>query len=218
MTAARQDESDRRSHILDAAATVIAERGVDAARLADIAEAADVSLGLVQHYFRHRDRLLTEVFRRESERIDFTWRSVVDPAAPPLERLVDYLRLCTPEGSPEAALAFGPGWAFWIEFWSKAHRDPAVRDEVGAVYASFAELFVAAIEEGASDGTFTLRSPAADVVDRIVALIDGAAVRTLLGALDGGRMLALLTDALGLELGLSDDALAHARAYGLRAR
>ena len=216
MSAARADDRTRRDHILDAAAMVIAERGVDAARLADIAEAADVSLGLVQHYFRHRDRLLAEVFRRESERIDATWRSVVDPAAPPLERLVDYLRLCTPQGSPDAALAFGPGWAFWIEFWSKAHREPSVREEVTGVYASFAALFEAAIADGVRAGVFTLQAPAADVVDRLVSLIDGAAVRTLLGALDGDRMLALLVDALALELGLSAADAAAAGAYARR--
>src|SRR5690348_14257805 len=68
-----EESADRRSQILDAAVRVIAERGIDGARLADIAEAAGVSLGLVQHYFRHRRRLLLEVFRREEERISETW-------------------------------------------------------------------------------------------------------------------------------------------------
>jgi AcrR family transcriptional regulator len=218
MSPARNDDGDRRSHILDAAALVIAERGVDGARLADVAEAADVSLGLVQHYFRHRDRLLAEVFRRESERIELTWNEVVDPATPPLERLVDYLRLASPEGSADAALAFAPGWAFWIEFWSKAHREETVRGEVGGVYAGYGAQFAAAIDEGIAAGVFAPRSPTADVVDRLVAQIDGIAVRTLLGVIDERRMLTLLVDALVLELGLSDELAERAHAHARRRR
>lgn len=209
-----EKDADRRVQILDAAAAVISERGVDAARLADIAEAAGVSLGLVQHYFRHRDRLFAEVFRRESERITTTWQRVVDSTASPLERLVDYVRLCAPEGSSGAALAFGPGWAFWLELWAKANREESVRAEVEGVYESFAAPFTAAIEEGVEAGVFDPRSPVPDVVDRLVSQIDGFAVRTLLGVLDETRMLALLVDLLCLELGLSekDAAAAHAHA------
>jgi AcrR family transcriptional regulator len=208
-----EKDADRRVQILDAAAAVISERGIDAARLADIAESAGVSLGLVQHYFRHRDRLFAEVFRRESERIATTWQRVVDSEAPPLERLVDYVRLCAPEGSSGAALAFGPGWAFWLELWAKANREEAVRAEVEGVYESFAGPFTAAIEEGIAAGTFEPRSPVPDVVDRLVSQIDGFAVRTLLGVLDEKRMLALLVDLLSLELGLSEKDAAAARAH-----
>ena len=212
MTTTRpEQEIDRRAAILDAAARVIAELGVDGARLADVAEAAGVSLGLVQHYFRHRDRLLAEVFARESARIDPAWARAVDPAAPPLQRLAGYLRLCTPLGSADAALPFGPGWGFWIEFWSKAHREEAVREQVGGVYRSFAALFASAIDEGVAAAEFAPHSAVPDVVDRLVSLIDGLAVRTLLGAIDGQRMLALLVDALVLELGLGEEQAAEAR-------
>ena len=76
---------DRRRLILDAALQIVVERGADAVRMADVAEAAGVSLGSIQHHFRHRDGLLAEVFRYESERISATWRGVVGSEAPPLE-------------------------------------------------------------------------------------------------------------------------------------
>jgi AcrR family transcriptional regulator len=206
-----RDDVDRRSRIVEAAALVISERGVDRARLADIAEAAGVSLGLVQHYFRHRERLLAEVFRRESERIEQTWRTVVPADAPPLERLVDYLRLCTPDGSARAARSFGPGWAFWFELWSKANREEALRAEVPGIYRSFAEPFAEAIEDGVAAGVFHPRSAVEDIVDRLVSQIDGSAVRTVLGALPENRMLRLLVDALCLELALDPEQTARAR-------
>ena len=192
---------DRRSEILDAAAQVISERGVDRARLADIAEEAGVSLGLVQYYFRHRTPLLVATFERESERIASVWTSVVDPIAPPLERLVGYLSLCTPVGSASAARSFGPGWSFWMQMWSYSYRDETVREVVPKVYASFASPFANAIKEGIESGEFD-DVDVSMVVDRLVSLIDGCAVRTVLGAMDEDRMSVLLIDSLILDLGL----------------
>src|ERR1700729_1504551 len=109
---------DRRRLILDAALQIVIQRGTDAVRMADVAEAAGVSLGSIQHYFRHRAGLLAEVFRYESERISATYRHVASSDAP-LERLVEYVWLCTPAGSASAATSF-EGWGFWLDFWATA--------------------------------------------------------------------------------------------------
>lgn len=199
---ATSQETNRREAILEAAAVVISERGVDAARMADVAEQAGVSLGLVQHYFRHRERLLSEVFRHELDRIARTWTSLVDQDSPPLERVIDYLALCVPVGFDSASREFGPRWGFWLELWSKAHRDPATASHVPGVYASFAVPFGQAIEQGVAEGQFGLRGEPADTVARLVAMVDGLAVQTLIGGMAAGRMLTLLVDWLAIELGL----------------
>jgi AcrR family transcriptional regulator len=196
---------DRRTLILDAARDVVCERGVDAARMADIAERADVSLGLVQHYFRHRDRLLAEVFSLESERITVRWRSLVDPDADPLTRLFEYLRLCAREGTDPSVRSFRLTWSLWLEFWSKANRDAALREEVAAIYREFSAPFSEAITEGIECGMFAPKGAVPDIVDRLVSLIDGLAIRTLLGGMDQHRMLWLLVDCLCIELGVPDE-------------
>jgi AcrR family transcriptional regulator len=197
--------TDRRTLILDAARDVVCERGVDAARMADIAERAGVSLGLVQHYFRHRDRLLAEVFSLESERITVRWRNLVDPDDEPLVRLLEYLRLVSREGTDPSVRSFRLTWSLWLEFWSKANRDAELRDEVATIYREFSAPFSEAISEGIERGMFAPRSAVPDVVDRLVSLIDGLAIRTLLGGMDQPRMLALLVDCLCLELGVPDE-------------
>ena len=106
---------DRRRLILDAALQIVVGHGAEAVRMADVAEAAGVSLGSIQHHFRNRDGLLAEVFRYESERISAAWRGVVVSDAAPLERLVEYVWLCTPPGSASAATSFD-GWGFWLDF------------------------------------------------------------------------------------------------------
>jgi AcrR family transcriptional regulator len=210
------DEAERRVQILDAATAVIARRGVDSARLADIAEEAGVSLGLVQHYFRKRERLLADVFRSESERIAESWRIAVDPESPPLHRLVGYLRLCSP-GSGAAARSFGPGWAFWLQMWSKANRDPELQPHVKAVYETFARPFVDAIEDGVKQRIFRPRSDVANIIDRLISLVDGLAVRSITGTLPPDRMLGLLVEALTIELDLRPKLAAEARELATRA-
>ena len=210
---------DRRRLILDAALQIVIERGADAVRMADVAEAAGVSLGSIQHHFRHRDGLLAEVFRYESERIAATWRGVVGSDDPPLERLVEYVWLCTPSGSDSAATSFR-GWGFWLDFWATARREPQTRAEVAPIYRSFALPFQTALADGISAGEFRLRGTVREVADRMIAMIDGAALRTLLGALEEDQMLPLLIDGLCVELGLDDEAAAaaHRIAAGLSER
>jgi AcrR family transcriptional regulator len=207
---------DRRALILDAAVAVISRRGVDRARLADVAEEAGVSLGLVQHYFRTRERLLVETFRREQERISSIWIAAVPLHSDPLLRLVEYLRLSSPEGSDSAATAFDPGWSFWLEFWSKANRDEEIKAEVRDIYNQFAELFRAAIRDGVRRREFQPLGKVEDVADRLISLIDGVAIRTLLGGLDRDRMLRLLIEALCVELGLDANQRRRASRYASR--
>lgn len=59
----RLGEEVRRGQILAAAVRVVAELGYEGASLARIAERAEVSKGLVPHYFGDRDRLMETVAR-----------------------------------------------------------------------------------------------------------------------------------------------------------
>jgi AcrR family transcriptional regulator len=207
---------DRRALILDAAVVVISRRGVDRARLADVAEEAGVSLGLVQHYFRTRERLLVATFRREQERISAICTEAVPTDIDPLLRLTEYLRLASPQGDTASAIPFDPGWSFWLEFWSKANRDDEIRSEVWDIYDEFAELFRAAIRDGVTRGEFHPVGKVEDIADRLISLMDGIAVRTLLGGIDRDRMLTLLVDSLGLELGLDASQRRRALRYASR--
>jgi AcrR family transcriptional regulator len=209
---------DRRGLILDAAVVVISSRGVDRARLADVAEQAGVSLGLVQHYFRTRERLLIETFRREQERISDIWSGAVPGDTDPLLRLTEYLRLASPEGGDAAATPFDPGWSFWLEFWSKANRDQEIKAEVRDIYNDFAELFRDAIRDGIRRGDFHPAGKVEDIADRLIALMDGAAIRTLLGGLERDRMLTLLIDSLCLELGLDANQRRRSLRYAAKRR
>jgi AcrR family transcriptional regulator len=62
---ARMSREARREDFLDVAATLIAERGVDAVTMEGVAAAAGVSKGLGYAYFENKGDLLVELFQRE---------------------------------------------------------------------------------------------------------------------------------------------------------
>ena len=53
---------DKRRAILDAAVSVFARQGYHATRVSDIADEAGVAYGLVYHYFRSKEAVMTELF------------------------------------------------------------------------------------------------------------------------------------------------------------
>ncbi|MEM7412055.1 MAG: TetR/AcrR family transcriptional regulator [Myxococcota bacterium] len=78
--------------ILEAAAWLIAEKGVEAASVADVAARADCSVGSVYHHFRDKRTLLYAVIDRMSEQLSETIRDAVDPTRWAGAKVVDILR------------------------------------------------------------------------------------------------------------------------------
>ena len=84
--------ADRRAHLLDAAAVAFSERGFHGTRLADVAEAADVSAPALYRHFTNKSDLLGAVVRQSSERLHAALHSVEpDPGDPAgeLHRVID---------------------------------------------------------------------------------------------------------------------------------
>ena len=70
---ARLPAEERREHLLDVAAELVAEQGVEAVTMEGVAAAAGVSKGLGYDYFTNRDDLLLAVLDRET---DDLWQRV----------------------------------------------------------------------------------------------------------------------------------------------
>ena len=57
-------KDERREKIIKAATCVFARKGPGATKISDIAEAADMSLGLIYHYFNSKDELFSFLVHR----------------------------------------------------------------------------------------------------------------------------------------------------------
>jgi AcrR family transcriptional regulator len=165
---------ETRTRILDAAVGCLAEGGIDAVRVAKVAQLAGVSSALVHYHFSTREELLAQALE-SSFRIAGDVRSLNKyGSGTPLERLRSKL---------EESLPY-PGrrqreWELWVELWLRAVREPALRTTATAVYRQLHGSWVRLLDEGAEAGLWVI-DDARPAADRILALIDGYGLRALI--------------------------------------
>jgi len=166
--------AQRREQILAAAERLLVDNGVERTRLRDVAAAAGVSIGMVQHYFDTRDRLVAELFDWSARRRLEAWVSLEPGDADAWRRIETLIE----HALAEPLLRHS---RIWIEFLAMA-RDEALRDRLAGFYEAWRRPFREAIEAGVASGLFAPTMPTDGLVDLLIMLVDGAEVATALGA------------------------------------
>lgn len=194
----------RRAAIVAATARVIVANGVDSTRLADVADEAGVSVGLIQHYFRTKDRLVLETFRTAAEDSREGWRRCVTEDDDPLARIAGLARFIVDDDD------FGLAWGLWVEFYAASTRNRELRKHVHRIMNVWRTLFSECIADGIARGVLQANGDVDDAVTRIVALTDGLAIQTLLGLYEmtTGLMESMILDAIADLFGVDRAALA----------
>jgi AcrR family transcriptional regulator len=155
-----------RERILAAAVRRIASDGIDAVRIARIAMDAGVSTALVHYHFATREALLAEA-------LEFSFAQTGDLRTMRGDGLLRAMvEECLPlPGEQETE------WVLWVELWLRAIRHPELRPFAAEQYRRMRDWLAEAIERGGFETTED-----ADVIaDRVLALIDGFGIRSLLG-------------------------------------
>jgi AcrR family transcriptional regulator len=175
-SSAGSQADSRREQLLEAALSVIAERGFPETRIADVASSAGTSPALVIYYFKTRDQLLTEAIRLNEDRwyAEGTRRIAAIPtAAGRLEELV--AMSCLPEAEGEDRVS----WVIWLDLWAQAAR----HTEVAAVRQEFDDhwrnTITDLVTEGQRDGEFAAVDPTEFAI-ALSALLDGFAIQSAL--------------------------------------
>jgi len=83
---------DKRRAILEAAIRVFAREGYHATRVADIADEAGVAYGLVYHYFRSKEAVMTELFTERWSLLLSAGDELVAEEIPPRDKLYGIAR------------------------------------------------------------------------------------------------------------------------------
>ncbi|MFJ9122486.1 TetR/AcrR family transcriptional regulator [Streptomyces sp. NPDC102340] len=156
-----------REDVLRAAARVLAERGLDAARLRDVARAAGVSIGALQHHFETRDDLFREAFEWSIEQLIARWRASAADEPDPWHRFELLVQALT--GDPELERRC----ATWTEFCASAARHPGLRDGVRSVHEEWLTLLTGIVEDGVIQGGFVPVLPVDTAIASVAALVDG---------------------------------------------
>jgi len=207
MTAGPPLTSQRRRKILEAAAEVIAERGLGDTRLADVAHRAGTSAALVIYYFQTKDRLLTEALTFADDRFYLQAFHEMTALDQPREQMVRLIEMSLPEDDDVT-----PDWTLWLELWTRARRDPETARKREALDRRWRSTIVEIVRDGQRAGEFSAVD--ADVFALCLsALIDGLAVQVLLrdSEITAQRMKDVCLAFAARELGFNEEEASSSR-------
>jgi AcrR family transcriptional regulator len=195
----------RRAELLAAARQVVLERGLSNTRVADVAEATNVSGGLIHYHFATKDILLTEMLRTEAEADIAKARRMAGGPGTATERLDRVIRGFVPSARNDQS------WILWIDAWGSALRDESLRQISEVLDEAWREMLETVITDGVQSGEFRCDDPTA-VADRLSALLDGMGLRVTLQrpGMNRKQMIEHARTSAELELGLASGSLGAA--------
>lgn len=161
----------RRPAMLSAAAEVIRERGLENARVSDVAERAGTSAPSVLYYFETKAELLKEALTSaEEEYYDELERELrgIESAR---ERLARIVAGGAGNGDYDASL--------WMELWARALRDPELAATRAQLDGRWRRAIADVVEYGQERGEFGKVEPEGFAM-LLSSLLDGLAVQIAL--------------------------------------
>jgi len=102
----QQITEERRTQILSAAVKIFAAKGFANAKISDIASAADLSYGLVYHYFKTKDDIFTELITQAHNHFTEALGQLSEFEATPLEKIRIFTEMVAPREPDEEIACF----------------------------------------------------------------------------------------------------------------
>ena len=202
----RGGDATRRQQLIEVTLESLAEVGIQGTTLAQIAGKADVSPGLVAHYFVDKDGLLQAAFRELLTRLREQTRWRLTAAGSPLDRLRAYIEASL---SPECLRSADS--RAWLAYWSQVHSSPGIA-RIQRIYQRRIESNLrAALRPLVPE--VSLASHAAN----IAALIDGAWLQAALAPRPAGDSRAICERVLSMVYAAIGQSAADAAAVGASA-
>jgi AcrR family transcriptional regulator len=153
--------------IVEAARSVLAEKGLAATGAREVAAAAGISLGMLTYHFASLDELLMQVLRSEMESFDERRSERMRAAPSGLEGVLTFLGVYLDEDVQPRSI-----WRIWLDFWARAPHNEEVRQWQVTRYHHVYEILETLIAEGISTGEFLAVDPR-DCAREFMALVDG---------------------------------------------
>jgi AcrR family transcriptional regulator len=167
----------RKIEVLEAAVRVIASRGAEATRFADVAAESGVPVSTLQYYFGSREDLLVAAFRHASGTEIAALETELADLGDPWDRLTRIVTRALAGYRTEEA---GSG-RLWIESWHFGIRDAEMRADALRDYAAWRRLVAGAVRSGAGGGRFSTRHSPERIAVLTIALVDGVGIPLALG-------------------------------------
>ncbi|MEX3931936.1 transcriptional regulator BetI [Paraburkholderia phymatum] len=162
----------RRAQLIDATLLTIDQAGLSGTTLASVAQRANISTGIVSHYFGDKDGLLEATMRHILRDLwAATTRRRIAAKPQPRARLRAIVA-----ANFDVSQVSGPVMKTWLAFWTESMHEPALRRlqrvNTRRLYSNLCAEFAKALP----------RAPARRAASGLAAMIDGLWLR---GALSG---------------------------------
>ncbi len=165
---ASPDSEEKAQRILDAARTILAEKGFSGATVSLVAKEAEVSRGLLHYYFKNKEEMLTKVIRGNMEAsvvlIDavFSGSSSVDEFA---HGITSALRSVV-EDDPHFFVVF-------LEGIAASRQSRMVRDQIASLYGQFRNAICMGLRRMKNKGIINPAAPLEGLACLLTGIIDG---------------------------------------------
>ncbi len=131
------DRDERRRHIALSACRALARRGVERTTMADIAREANVTTGMITHYFANKRDIIAAALRLVFERTEARIEALILDGE---DRLYSILRETLPIDA-----ARRDECAVWVSFWGKVTNDAKLAAVNRTLHDDAIELYGRAI-------------------------------------------------------------------------
>ncbi|HEV2937092.1 MAG TPA: TetR/AcrR family transcriptional regulator [Streptosporangiaceae bacterium] len=162
----------RKIAVLEAAGRVIAERGADATRFADVAAESGVPVSTLQYYFGSREDLLVAAFRHASSEEIAALETDVAAIGDPWEQLERIIVTSLTGYEPDAP----EGGRLWIESWHFGIRDAEMRTDALRDNTAWRRLVAQVVRRGVELGAFGTAYDPDKVAVLTIAAADGLGI------------------------------------------
>lgn len=186
----RESSDQRKEALIQATLSLVAENGVRGATVRAIAERADVTQGLIRHYFSSKEELITAAYETHmTEMTDLTFAMAAKVQGSARQQLTAFVR-----ASLEPPVAEPRAIALWASFLNKVQQDAQMKATHERTYAYFRDRLQGLIRDALAEAGHT---------------VPEARLRHLATACNG------LIDGLWLEGGALPDAFAPGELPGI---
>ena len=128
----------------------VVKKGFSHCTITEIAEAANVSRGILHYYFKNKQEMLLELMRVLGETHYEGLQRMIAETDDPREKLKGVVRFqYLDESKP-----FHDTAGVWVEFWGQAPHDREVREAVSAIQSRLRRLIADLIVQGMDKGVF----------------------------------------------------------------
>ena len=191
---------ERRRQILEAAAGVIAERGLCEARISDVAARIGASPALILYYFPSKDVLLADALAFRDQLFFDGVEQGMEEGAGAAARLGQLIEASCPPSEPLDRP--DNEWLLWLDVWTRSRHDTELSAQRARLDDLMRSTIAGIVKDGIKAGEFQKVDPDRFAV-MLSALIDGLAIQVLLQdpAVSASIMRELCLDIAASQLG-----------------